>query len=314
MNSMSGYDRDTSGTCVTHITETGESVCRHVGEGGEVLQHRKGPAHVAPHRPHRRPRPRHSPRVPRGYGLISTHAYNNRYNDAAGAREDHVGLSVAASLGAPRRDAACTSCSGGREGDAEKRCAPSSIGCPLPDGARRLPLRRRPSRRPNRSRTPATKAPRVRGKAAMTLKVRQDRQDGDRLAADPAAPTARLPGTCQVQKTSPARISSKGAFSGTISYEGLFTDRRDRARPTSAGSFNGRRASGHRPLRIPARSQAATARRPSRSPLPAPAKQVAAPRRRSARRSTIVASASSPGSSAYLPRGARRCPRAGTRR
>ncbi len=27
----------------------------------------------------------------RGFGLISTHAYNNRYNDAAAAREDHVG-------------------------------------------------------------------------------------------------------------------------------------------------------------------------------------------------------------------------------
>jgi hypothetical protein len=26
----------------------------------------------------------------RGYGLISTHAYNNRYNDAAAARDDHV--------------------------------------------------------------------------------------------------------------------------------------------------------------------------------------------------------------------------------
>jgi hypothetical protein len=30
-------------------------------------------------------------RTPRGYGLISRHAYNNRYNDAAAAREDHVG-------------------------------------------------------------------------------------------------------------------------------------------------------------------------------------------------------------------------------
>jgi hypothetical protein len=29
-------------------------------------------------------------RSTRGYGLISTHTYNNRYNDAAGAREDHL--------------------------------------------------------------------------------------------------------------------------------------------------------------------------------------------------------------------------------
>ncbi len=26
----------------------------------------------------------------RGYGLISDHAYNNRYNDASAARQDHV--------------------------------------------------------------------------------------------------------------------------------------------------------------------------------------------------------------------------------
>ena len=30
-------------------------------------------------------------RAVRGYGLISTHTYNNRYNDAAASREDHVG-------------------------------------------------------------------------------------------------------------------------------------------------------------------------------------------------------------------------------
>jgi hypothetical protein len=30
-------------------------------------------------------------RAVRGHGLISTHAYNNRYNDASAAREDHVG-------------------------------------------------------------------------------------------------------------------------------------------------------------------------------------------------------------------------------
>jgi hypothetical protein len=30
-------------------------------------------------------------RSARGYRLISKHAYNNRYNDAAGARQDHAG-------------------------------------------------------------------------------------------------------------------------------------------------------------------------------------------------------------------------------
>jgi hypothetical protein len=30
-------------------------------------------------------------RAARGYGLISTHTYNNRYNDASAAREDHDG-------------------------------------------------------------------------------------------------------------------------------------------------------------------------------------------------------------------------------
>lgn len=29
-------------------------------------------------------------RATRGYGLISDHAYNNRYNDASAARHDHV--------------------------------------------------------------------------------------------------------------------------------------------------------------------------------------------------------------------------------
>ena len=30
-------------------------------------------------------------RAARGYGLISNHAYNNRYNDASAARDDRVG-------------------------------------------------------------------------------------------------------------------------------------------------------------------------------------------------------------------------------
>jgi hypothetical protein len=29
-------------------------------------------------------------RAARGYGLISDHAYNNRYNDASAARHDHL--------------------------------------------------------------------------------------------------------------------------------------------------------------------------------------------------------------------------------
>ena len=29
-------------------------------------------------------------RAARGYGLISNHTYNNRYNDASAARDDHL--------------------------------------------------------------------------------------------------------------------------------------------------------------------------------------------------------------------------------
>ena len=45
------------------------------------------------------------------------------------------------------------------------------------------------------------------------------------------------------QITSPARISSKGAFKGTISYEGLFVSGID-AKAYFSGHFNGRRATG----------------------------------------------------------------------
>ncbi len=46
-----------------------------------------------------------------------------------------------------------------------------------------------------------------------------------------------------VQKTAPARISSKGAFKGTISYEGLFTAGVT-AKAYFSGHFNGRKATG----------------------------------------------------------------------
>jgi hypothetical protein len=58
-----------------------------------------------------------------------------------------------------------------------------------------------------------------------------------------------LPSACAetgqgpIQKTAPARISSKGAFKGTISYEGLFTAGVD-AKATFSGHFNGRKATG----------------------------------------------------------------------
>jgi hypothetical protein len=46
-----------------------------------------------------------------------------------------------------------------------------------------------------------------------------------------------------IQHTSPARISSKGAFKGTITYEGLFTSGVT-AKAYFSGHFNGRKATG----------------------------------------------------------------------
>jgi hypothetical protein len=82
----------------------------------------------------------------------------------------------------------------------------------------------------------------VRGKAAMTLKVAKT---GKTVTVSlPILPTyCATPGHVQVQKTSPAKISSKGAFSGTISYEGLFTSGTT-GKAYFKGKFNGRRASG----------------------------------------------------------------------
>jgi hypothetical protein len=60
---------------------------------------------------------------------------------------------------------------------------------------------------------------------------------------------AVLPSSCTktgqgpIPKTSPARISSRGAFSGTITYEELFTPGVD-AIAHFSGHFNGRRATG----------------------------------------------------------------------
>jgi hypothetical protein len=46
-----------------------------------------------------------------------------------------------------------------------------------------------------------------------------------------------------IQHTSPARISSRGAFKGTIAYEGLFTSGVT-AKAYFTGHFNGRKATG----------------------------------------------------------------------
>lgn len=59
----------------------------------------------------------------------------------------------------------------------------------------------------------------------------------------------KLPAACAssgqgpIQKTAAARISSSGAFKGTISYEGLFTSGLT-AKAYFSGHFNGRKASG----------------------------------------------------------------------
>jgi len=58
-----------------------------------------------------------------------------------------------------------------------------------------------------------------------------------------------LPTSCKesgqgpIQKTAAARISSSGAFKGTISYEGLFTSGVT-AKAYFSGHFNGRKATG----------------------------------------------------------------------
>ncbi len=82
----------------------------------------------------------------------------------------------------------------------------------------------------------------VREKAALTLKVARN---GKTVQVSlPSLPTfCATPGHVQVQHTSPAKISSKGAFAGTISYEGLFTSGTT-GKAYFRGKFNGRRATG----------------------------------------------------------------------
>jgi hypothetical protein len=82
----------------------------------------------------------------------------------------------------------------------------------------------------------------VRGKAAMTLKVAKN---GKTVQVSlPILPTyCATPGHVQVQHTSPAKISSSGAFSATISYEGLFTSGTT-GKAYLKAKFNGRRATG----------------------------------------------------------------------
>jgi hypothetical protein len=82
----------------------------------------------------------------------------------------------------------------------------------------------------------------VRQKAAVTLKVAKSGQSV--TVSLPILPTyCATPGHVQVQHTSPARISSHGAFTATISYEGLFSSGTT-GKAHFKGKFNGRRASG----------------------------------------------------------------------
>ena len=83
---------------------------------------------------------------------------------------------------------------------------------------------------------------RVREKATVLLKVAKNgRTVKVALALLPSSCTETGQGA--IPKTSPARISSRGAFSGTISYQGLFAPGVD-AIAHFSGHFNGRRASG----------------------------------------------------------------------
>ncbi|HEX9481479.1 MAG TPA: hypothetical protein VF927_05205, partial [Solirubrobacteraceae bacterium] len=83
---------------------------------------------------------------------------------------------------------------------------------------------------------------RVREKATVLLKVAKNgRTVKVALALLPSSCTETGQGA--IPKTSPARISSRGAFSGTISYQELFAPGVD-AIAHFSGHFNGRRASG----------------------------------------------------------------------
>ena len=82
----------------------------------------------------------------------------------------------------------------------------------------------------------------LRRKAAVLLKVAKNGKTVTVLF--PSLPTScAAPGQGAIEKTSPARISSKGAFKGTMTFTGVFNPAVT-AKASFSGHFNGRHASG----------------------------------------------------------------------
>jgi hypothetical protein len=82
----------------------------------------------------------------------------------------------------------------------------------------------------------------ARGSDTVTLKVARTGRSVS--VSIPAAPVfCARPAVVQIQKSTPARISKKGTFKGTIAYEGLFTTGVT-AKVYYQGRFNGKRATG----------------------------------------------------------------------
>jgi hypothetical protein len=82
----------------------------------------------------------------------------------------------------------------------------------------------------------------VRQKAIVLLRVAKNGKSVTVLLSTLPTDCASS-GQGPIPKTTPARISSRGAFSGTISYKGLFDPEVD-ARAHFSGRFNGGRATG----------------------------------------------------------------------
>ncbi len=81
-----------------------------------------------------------------------------------------------------------------------------------------------------------------RASSALTLKVA--RSGRSVTLSLPILPTyCATPGHVLIQHVAPARISTRGAFTATVSYEGLFTSGLV-ARGYVKGRFNGRHAAG----------------------------------------------------------------------
>jgi hypothetical protein len=80
------------------------------------------------------------------------------------------------------------------------------------------------------------------GKGLMTLKVARSGRSVS--VSIPAAPVfCARPAIVQIQKSTPARITRKGTFKGSISYEGLFTSGLT-VKVYYQGRFNGKRVTG----------------------------------------------------------------------